>query len=108
MNRTGLSLISLFVINVILACPAFSQKIAGYVNLGSPCCRYSVIASIANPRTNKIYVADPGSPEKIIVVNAATRTISSTITVTGTSDIQVDSNHNKVYAFDGTNIYEID
>jgi DNA-binding beta-propeller fold protein YncE len=109
MKRTGLLLISLFAIPAMLASPAFSQKIVGYATLGAPYTHGFNVWSTPNPRTNKIYVSDVASPGKIIVVNGATRTISSTITAgTYGSEIRVNSTTNKVYAFDGTNIYVID
>src|SRR3974390_1025645 len=109
MKRTALSLIYLFAIPAMLAYPAFSQRIAGYVSLGASDARGTNIESTPNPRTNKIYVSDVASPGEIIVVNGATRAISSTITVgTQGSQIVVDSNNNEAYAFDSTNIYVID
>jgi DNA-binding beta-propeller fold protein YncE len=109
MKRNRFSLISLFAAFALLPCPAFSQKIVGYASLGAAYTHGFNIWSTPNPRTNKIYVSDVASPGEIIVVNGATRTISSTIAAgTNGSQIVVDPNHNKVYAFDGTNIYVID
>lgn len=105
-----MSLISLFAIPAMLASTAFSQHILGYTSLGARFTKGSYILPTPNPRTNKIYVSDAASQGQIIVVNGATRTVSSTIAV-GTYGAQIvaNPNTNTVYAYTGDqNIYVID
>src|SRR5579863_466933 len=101
----------LFLISLaILATPALSQHIAGFTSLGAVQTKGgNQITAIPNPGTNKIYVSDTTAPGEIIVVNAATRSVSTTIPVgTGGSEIRVNSTTNTIYAFNGQSIYVID
>jgi DNA-binding beta-propeller fold protein YncE len=100
----------MFSLLAMLASPAFSQNIAGFTSLGAhQTSGGNQITAIPNPGTNKVYVSDTTAPGEIIVVNAATRSVSSTIPVgSGTSEIRVNSATNTIYAFNGQDIYVID
>jgi DNA-binding beta-propeller fold protein YncE len=101
MKRLVLSLISSLAVCAMLSSQAFSQHIVGTTSLGSHSTQGEIF-STPNSATNKIYVTDTTAPGVVTVVDGATRSILTTITVgAGGSQVVADPTTNIMYAMSG-------
>jgi hypothetical protein len=99
--------LSLLVLTVTLASPAFSQKILGYTSLGTYNIRGTDILNEPNPVTNKIYASSfsAGYTTTIDVISGTTHKVTTSVTANaGVTALVVNATTDTIYSLneDGT------